>query len=81
MTPCTTWTRPHAPAVSACPSWVCDRRRGVGGVLAPHQPLHLLVEHAIQRLEERSQPTWDEDGDGVHPPFEVGNEIFVSVAA
>ena len=59
---------------------VCYRRRGVGGVLAPHRPLHLLVEHETQRLEERSQPTWDEDDDGISPPLEVGNEIFVSVA-
>ena len=58
---------------------VCDRRRGVSRVLAPHQPLHLLGEHAIQRLEERSQPTWEED-DGVRPPLEVGNEISVLVA-
>ena len=59
---------------------VCDRRRRVDDVLAPHQPLHLLVEHAIQRLEERSQPTWHEDDDGVRPPLVVGNKIFVSMA-
>lgn len=35
---------------------VCDRCCGLGGVLLPHQPLHLLVQHAIQRLEERRQP-------------------------
>ena len=29
MTPCTTWTRPRAPAVSACPSWGLDDVRPV----------------------------------------------------
>ena len=58
---------------------VFDRRRSVGGVLPPHQPLHLLVEHAVQRPEERSQPAWDQDDDGV-APLEVGDESSVSVA-
>ena len=72
--------RPGSFSLPVLRSAIDDRRRGVGGVLALHQPLHLLVEHAIQRLEERSQLTWDEDDDGVRPPLEVGNEIFVSVA-
>ena len=40
----------------------------------------MLLEHAIQRLEERSQPNSDEDDDSVRPPLEVGNEILVSLA-
>ena len=59
---------------------VFDRRRSVSGVLPPHQPLHLLVEHAVQRLEERSQPAWNQDDDGAAPLEEVGDESFVSVA-
>ena len=80
MTSCTTWTQPHTPVVSACPSWGLRSPTRCRWCTCPHHPLHLLVEHAIQRLEERSQLTWDEDDDGVRPPLEVGNEIFVSVA-
>ena len=80
MTPCTTWTQPHTPVVSACPSWGLRSPTRCRWCTCPHQPLHLLVEHAIQRLEERGQLTWDEDDDDVRPPLEVGNEIFVSVA-
>ena len=78
--PCTTWTRSHAPAALAYPSWGLRFPTRCRWCTCPGQPLHLLIEHAIQRLEERSQPTWNEDDDGVRPPLEVGNEIFVSVA-
>ena len=65
--------------VMAAGRGVCDRCCGVNGVLTPYQPLHLLVEHAIQRLEERSQPAWDQDDDSFCSPQEVGDD-FVSVA-
>ena len=49
------------------------------GVHAPQQPLHLLVERAVQRLEVRSQPAWDEDDDGVGVPLEGLDERVVFV--
>ena len=50
------------------------------GVHAPQQPLHLLVEHAVQRLDERSQTAWDEDDDGVGVLLEGLNERVVIIA-
>ena len=37
----------------------------VGGVHSPQEPLHLLVEHAVQRLQKRSKPARDQEDRGV----------------
>ena len=53
---------------------------GMGGVHSPQQPLHLLVEHAVQGLEKRNPPTRDQHDGGVGSFQEVGDETLVSVA-
>ena len=58
---------------------VGDSCGGMGGVHSLEQPLHLLVEHAVQRLEERSQPSRDQDDGGVSSFQEVIDETLVSV--
>ena len=44
---------------------ISDGFGAVGGVQSPQEPLHLLVEHAFQRLQKRSQPAPDQEDCGV----------------
>ena len=49
-------------------------------VYMPRSSRFICFEHAVQRLEERSQPAWDEDDDGVGVPLEGLDERVVFVA-